>query len=383
MKIIIAPDSFKESLTAAEVASCIEQGFLKVFPDAEIQKIPMADGGEGSMEALISASNGTKIDLNVIGPLGNKVSSAYGLSGDRKTAFIEMAMASGLELLTETEKNPAITTSYGTGELIAHALSQGVDHVIVCLGGSATNDAGVGMMQALGVRFLNNIGQDIGFGGLALNDIDTIDISQLNPKVHTCLFEAACDVDNPLTGPKGASAIFGPQKGADRVLVATLDKALGHFAERLRSQHSIDIEMQPGAGAAGGLGASLAAFLNAQLRSGIEIVSDALSLKDAMKNADLVITGEGRMDSQSVYGKVPFGVASLAKAQSIPVFGIAGSLGDGHEILKDHGITALFSVLNSVCTLNDALKNAGQNLIGTAENIALVWAQGKQSNTTN
>ncbi|WP_455853752.1 glycerate kinase [Pantoea endophytica] len=377
MKIVIAPDSYKESLSALEVASAIEAGFREIFPKADYVKIPVADGGEGTVEAMVAATQGNIVRLTVTGPLGKPVEAFYGLSGDERTAFIEMAAASGLELVPAAQRDPLITTSFGTGELIKDALDRGVDHIIIGIGGSATNDGGSGMMQALGAQLLDEHGKQIPYGGGALPQLARIDIEQLDTRIKQCRFEVACDVSNPLTGEKGASAIFGPQKGATPQLVQQLDKALEHYATLIHRDLDIDVLHIDGGGAAGGMGAALHAFCQAELRSGIEIVTEALGLAEQVKDADLVITGEGRIDSQSINGKVPIGVAKVAKQFNKPVIGIAGSLTADVGVVHQHGLDAVFSVLFSICTLDDALANAAQNVRLTARNVAAVIKVGK------
>lgn len=377
MKIVIAPDSYKESLSALEVASAIEAGFREIFPEADYVKIPVADGGEGTVEAMVAATQGNIVRLTVTGPLGKPVEAFYGLSGDERTAFIEMAAASGLELVPAAQRDPLITTSFGTGELIKDALDRGVDHIIIGIGGSATNDGGSGMMQALGAQLLDEHGKQIAYGGGALPQLARIDIEQLDTRIKQCRFEVACDVSNPLTGEKGASAIFGPQKGATPQLVQQLDKALEHYATLIHRDLDMDVLHIDGGGAAGGMGAALHAFCQAELRSGIEIVTEALGLAEQVKDADLVITGEGRIDSQSINGKVPIGVAKVAKQFNKPVIGIAGSLTADVGVVHQHGLDAVFSVLFSICTLDDALANAAQNVRLTARNVAAVIKLGR------
>lgn len=370
MKIVIAPDSYKESLSALEVASAIEAGFRDIFPDAHYVKIPVADGGEGTVEAMVAATKGNIVRLKVTGPLGTQVEAFYGLSGDASTAYIEMAAASGLERVPAAQRDPLITTSFGTGELIRHALDKGVGHIIIGIGGSATNDGGAGMMQALGARLLDDRSQQIGYGGGALPDLATIEIDALDARLRQCRIEVACDVTNPLTGKEGASAVFGPQKGATPALVQQLDQALTHYAAIIQRDLDIDVLHIPGGGAAGGMGAALHAFCQAELRRGIEIVTEALGLAEQVKDADLVITGEGRIDSQSINGKVPVGVASVAKRFNKPVIGIAGSLTADVGVVHQHGIDAVFSVLYSICTLDEALATASKNVTMTARNVA-------------
>ncbi|MGK3144231.1 glycerate kinase [Pantoea sp. C2G6] len=370
MKIVIAPDSYKESLSALDVASAIEAGFRDIFPDAHYVKIPVADGGEGTVEAMVAATKGKIVRLKVTGPLGSPVDAFYGLSGDERTAYIEMAAASGLERVPAAQRDPLVTTSYGTGELIRNALDKGVGHIIIGIGGSATNDGGAGMVQALGARLLDAAGNEIGYGGGALTDLATIDIAALDSRIHQCRIEVACDVTNPLTGKEGASAIFGPQKGATPALVEQLDQALAHYAAIIRRDLDMDVLTLSGGGAAGGMGAALHAFCQAELRRGIEIVTEALGLAEEVKDADLVITGEGRIDSQSINGKVPIGVASVAKRFNKPVIGIAGSLTADVGVVHQHGIDAVFSVLYSICSLEEALASAGKNVEMTARNVA-------------
>ncbi|WP_312394505.1 glycerate kinase [Mixta calida] len=380
MKIVIAPDSYKESLSALQVAAEIENGFRAIFPDAQYVKLPVADGGEGTVEAMVAATQGKIVRLRVTGPLGEPVEAFYGLSGDESCAFIEMAAASGLELVPAARRDPRVTTSRGTGELIRNALDRGVQHFIIGIGGSATNDGGAGMVQALGARLLNQHGEQIGYGGSALTTLARIDISALDARLQQCRFEVACDVTNPLTGEEGASAIFGPQKGATPELVAELDAALAHYAAVIQRDLDIDVLHIPGGGAAGGMGAALHAFCQAELRRGIEIVTEALGLDDLVKDATLVITGEGRIDSQTIHGKVPIGVAKVAKRYNKPVIGIAGSLTADVGVVHQHGIDAVFSVIYSICTLEEALDNAAQNVRMTARNIAAALKVGQTFN---
>ncbi|MCG8158404.1 glycerate kinase [Brenneria goodwinii] len=370
MKIVIAPDSYKESMSAQDVAAQIEKGFRDVFPDACYVKLPVADGGEGTVEAMVAATNGRIVNVKVTGPLGDNIAAFFGLSGDEKTAFIEMAAASGLEQVPAQQRNPLLTTSYGTGELIRCALDHGVEHCIIGIGGSATNDGGAGMAQALGAKLLDASGAQIGFGGGELDKLASIDIGELDARIKKCRFEVACDVTNPLTGEQGASAIFGPQKGATDQMIEQLDNALGHYAEVIRHDLDTDVEQVPGAGAAGGMGAALLAFCGADLRQGIEIVTEALGLDEIVRDASLVITGEGRIDSQTIHGKVPIGVARVAKRYGKPVIGIAGSLTADVGVVHEHGLDAVFSVLYHICSLEEALDNAAENVRMTARNIA-------------
>ena len=379
MKIVIAPDSYKESLTAFEVATEIEAGFRAVFPDAEYIKLPMADGGEGTVAAMVAATGGTLVEVDVTGPLGEPVKSCYGLTGDGKTAIIEMAAASGLALVAPGLRNPLKTTSYGTGELIRAALDAGVCYLIIGIGGSATNDGGAGMLQALGVKLLDNFGLEIVFGGGSLANLERIDISGLDPRLKTCRIEAACDVNNPLTGPQGASVVFGPQKGATPEMVTVLDANLARYAGLINRDLDLQVDSVPGAGAAGGMGAALLAFLGARLRPGIEIVMEAVGLEAHLRDADLVITGEGRIDSQTIYGKTPIGVARVAKRYNKPVIGIAGSVSADASVVHLHGIDAVFSTLNQIGTLEDAISRAAANVRNTSRNIAACFKLSGQS----
>ena len=370
MKIVIAPDSYKESLTALEVASQIEAGFREVFPDAQYLKVPMADGGEGTVAAMVDATAGKLVAVQVTGPLGNPVQASFGLTGDGSTAVVEMAAASGLALVPPALRNPLKTTSYGTGELIKAALDAGVSHLIIGIGGSATNDGGAGMLQALGVKLLDSAGGEIASRGEALAGLARIDLSGLDPRLKGCRIQAACDVDNPLTGPKGASAVFGPQKGATPEMVVQLDENLARYARVILRDLGVPVETVPGAGAAGGMGAALLGCLHAELRPGVEIVMEAVGLEDCLRDADLVITGEGRIDSQTVHGKTPIGVARLAKRHGKPVVGIAGSLSADVGVVHRHGIDAVFSVLSRPVTLEQALEGAAANLRAASRNIA-------------
>ncbi|BBF07048.1 glycerate kinase [Haemophilus influenzae] len=374
MKFVIAPDSFKESLTALEVATAIETGFKRVFPDADYVKLPMADGGEGTVQSLVDATQGKLIECEVTAPLGDKVKSFFGLSGDGKTAIIEMAAASGLHLVPPEKRNPLLTTSYGTGELIKLALDLGVESFILGIGGSATNDGGVGMLQALGMQCLDSQDKPIGFGGAELANIVKIDVQQLDPRLQQVHIEVACDVNNPLCGECGASAIFGPQKGATPEMVKQLDAALSHFAEIAERDCGKQIRDQAGAGAAGGMGGGLLLLPRVQLKAGIQIVLDRLHLIDYVKDADVVITGEGRIDAQSIMGKTPIGVARTAKQFNKPVIAIAGCLREDYDVVFDHGIDAVFPIIHQLGDLSDILKQGEQNLISTAQNVARVLA---------
>ena len=362
MKIVIAPDSYKESLSALEVATQIELGFKEIFPNAQYVKVPMADGGEGTVQAMVEATQGRRIEVEVTDPLGRRITGFYGLTGNGQTAMIEMAAASGLALVPPAQRNPNVTTSYGTGELITAALDVGARHLILGIGGSATNDAGAGMLQALGVKLLDAKGAELARGGAALAQLASI---------------VACDVDNPLTGERGASAIFGPQKGATPEMVQSLDAALKHFANIIQSDLGVDVDAVAGAGAAGGMGASMMAFLKGQLRPGCEIIAKAVGLDEAVRDADLVITGEGRIDHQTIFGKTPHGVATVAKRHGKPVIGIAGSLGANAHVVHEHGLDAITSVLASICDLSQALAEAEHNVRSSARNVAALLAMGQ------
>lgn len=381
MKIVIAPDSFKESLTASEVASAIEQGLKQVMTDCEIVIIPVADGGEGTVQSMVDATGGSIISLKVMNPLGDRVNACYGIAGQNSgytfrqqdtVAVIEMASASGLHHVPQELRNPLVTTSYGTGELICDALNRGIKHIILGLGGSATNDGGAGMAQALGILLQDNQGKNLPSGGAALAQLSRIDMTHAHPLLGECLFEVACDVDNPLCGEYGASAIFGPQKGASAGMVKQLDAALSHYADVIAASGLTDCRNQPGAGAAGGMGFGVMAFLQARLKPGIEIVMQAVGFADKIRGADLVITGEGCIDGQTVFGKTPMGVLKEARLQGIPVIGIAGCLGENASAILEQGMQAIFPVIPRLSSVEDVLANARQNLRNTARNIAAV-----------
>ncbi len=375
-KIVIAPDSYKESLSALEVAQAVEAGFRQVFPAAEYLLVPVADGGEGTVDAMVAATGGRKEIVTVTGPLGERVEAFYGLTGDGETAVIEMAAASGLMLVPPAQRNPLRTSSRGTGELIRAALDAGARRFILGIGGSATNDGGAGMVQALGARLLDGDGRELDGSGGDLARLERIDVATLDARLAACRIEVACDVDNPLTGPRGASAVFGPQKGAAPEMVQTLDANLARFARIVERDLGVAVDAVPGAGAAGGMGAAMLAFFGATLKPGIEIVTAAVELDAKLRDADLVITGEGRIDFQTVHGKTPIGVARVAKRHGKPVIGIAGSLGANVGVVHEHGIDAVFSVLSKPCTLDEALRDAAANVELTARNVAAVLRAG-------
>ncbi|MBP3950175.1 glycerate kinase [Bacillus suaedae] len=371
-KIVIAPDSFKESLTALEAANAIEEGLKEVLPDVQYVKIPMADGGEGTVQSLVDATAGTIENVTVTGPLGEEVEAFYGLLGDGKTAVIEMAAASGLEIVPMEKRDPMSTTTFGTGQLIAAALDKGVERMIIGIGGSATNDGGAGMVQALGGKLLDSQGAPIPFGGAGLAKLDRIDLSELDQRLSGVKVDVACDVDNPLTGPKGASSIYGPQKGATAEQIIQLDSNLAHFAEVIKRDLGKDIKDIPGAGAAGGLGAGLLAFLPSELKRGGELVIEAIKLDEAVSDADLVITGEGGINHQTIHGKTPICVARTAKKYGVPVIALAGSLTNEYKNVHNHGIDAVFSIVPGAVTLEKALEHGYENVKNTARNVAAV-----------
>lgn len=373
MKIVIAPDSFKESLTALAVAEAITEGFQRILPQAQYRLVPMADGGEGLVQSIVDATQGEKFSTQVTAPLGNKISASWGMTGDGQSAVIEMAEASGLHLVPTDKRNPLISTSYGTGELISAALDKGLHRIILGIGGSATNDGGVGMLQALGAKFVDKTGKSLPFGGAALADLAQIDMSGLEPRLQETGIEVACDVDNPLCGEQGASAVFGTQKGATKADIQRLDAALRHFAEQVQAQLGIDIQTPKGAGAAGGMGGGLMLLPQARLRSGVQMVIEAVDLAAAIADADVVVTGEGRMDGQSVHGKTPIGVAKLAKSVGKPVIAIVGSLREDYPAVYEAGVDAVFPIIRQIDSLENTLQAGRENLISTAENVARLW----------
>ncbi|BDR74857.1 glycerate kinase family protein [Clostridium tetani] len=369
MKFVLAPDSFKESMTAKEVATSMENGLKNIFPKADYIKVPMADGGEGTLQALIDATNGEIFKVEVLGPLGEPITAEFGILGNGTTAVIEMASASGLYHIEPENRNPLITTTFGTGELIKHALDKNVHQIFIGIGGSATNDGGAGMIQALGGKLLTKSGEDIPFGGGALNKLHSIDLSNLDPRLSEVSIDVACDVNNPLTGKHGASYIFGPQKGATPEIVELLDENLKHYAKVIKKYLQMDIESIPGAGAAGGLGGGLMAFLSANLKKGVDLVIEYTHLEEKLKNADFVFTGEGAIDYQTKFGKTPYGVASIAKKYSIPVIVLSGKIGDGCEVLYEGGITSIFGILPGAVDIKEALKSGAVNIERTSENV--------------
>ncbi|WP_122437229.1 glycerate kinase [Pseudomonas viridiflava] len=373
MKIVIAPDSFKDSLSAQAVADAIASGLAEVWPHAELVKCPMADGGEGTIEAVLDACEGQWMSAQVSGPLGDSVDAHWGWLAQSRTAIIEMAMASGLQLLTRAQRDACLTSTEGTGQLISAALDAGAQRVILAIGGSATNDGGSGMLSALGARFLDRNDQPLPRGGRALTDLARIDLSGLDPRLANVRVEIAADVDNPLCGPNGASHIFGPQKGASPDQVLALDAALGHFADHSARTLGRDLRDSPGSGAAGGMGFAAKAYLNASFRAGVEVVADLTGLEQALVGADLVITGEGRFDAQTLRGKTPLGVARVAQRQRVPVIVLAGTLGEGYEQLYQHGISAAFALTSGPMDLEHACREAPRLLQERARDVARVW----------
>ena len=372
MKLVIAPDSFKESLSARAVAEAIAAGWARVYPDAELLLCPMADGGEGTVDALLSATDGKLQQTRVSGPLGDPVEAHWGLLPNAQ-AIIEMAEASGLHRVEPGRRDVLAASSHGTGELIRAALDAGVRRIVLGLGGSATNDGGAGLLAALGVRFLDREGQELPLGGAALARLSQIDLTGLDTRLAQVEVMVAADVDNPLCGPRGASAVFGPQKGASPEQVVQLDEALAHYADVMAATLGEDLRDLPGVGAAGGLGFAARAVLRAGFRPGVELVAELSGLAQAVQGADLVITGEGRLDGQSLHGKTPVGVARIARAAGVPVIALAGSLGDGYQRLYAEGIGAAFSLAPGPLSLEQAMQQAADQLSARAADLARLW----------
>lgn len=368
-KYVVAPDSFKESMTAKEVCDAMEKGIKKADSAAEVIKVPMADGGEGTVDSLVDATNGQRVIVEVTGPLGNKISAYYGILGNGTTAVIEMAKASGLEIVQKKKRNPMITTTFGTGELIRDALDHNVKEIIIGLGGSSTNDGGSGMAQALGAKLLDQNNYQISFGGGNLDKLDKIDISNLDSRLQDVKIILASDVTNPLIGKDGASRVFGPQKGATPEMVEKLENNLQHYAKIIKRDLNKDVASVSGAGAAGGLGAGLMAFTTCKMRQGVDIAIEVTKLEEKVKSADYVFTGEGGTDFQTKFGKTPYGVAKLGKKYHKPVISLAGYLGEGIDSLYSEGFTAIFGIIPGACDLPTALKNGPSNVVRTTENI--------------
>ncbi|MHB1456050.1 MAG: glycerate kinase [Armatimonadota bacterium] len=376
MKIVVAPDSFKGSLSARDVADAIAAGVARADKTIDIDLIPLADGGEGTVDTMVHATNGRFIKTSATDPLGEKIDSYFGILGDSCTAVVEMATASGLTLVPDDKRNPMYTTSYGTGELIRAALDSGCKRLILAIGGSATNDGGVGAVQALGARFLKADGSEAGYGGSDLQLITDIDLSNLDARLKIVEVITACDVDNPLTGEYGASAIFGPQKGADPDMIKELDAGLHHLAEIIKRDVGVEIEQMPGAGAAGGMGAASVAFLGTKLLPGIDIVLDAVRFKDRIEGASLVITGEGRVDGQTLRGKAVKGVLAMSESMLIPLLVLAGKVDDdGYELSKS-GNVSIFSIAPGPITFDESQCNAAHLLTNTAEQAVKLFLSG-------
>jgi len=356
MKIVVAIDAFKESITSLQAGEAARRGILAAMPDAWVEVFPLADGGEGTVEAMTSVLEGQIVPVPVTGPLGEQITAHYGVIPQRRLAVVEMQLAAGLMLVSPRKRNPMNTTTYGVGETIRHAMGQGYREFIVGLGGSATNDGGLGMLEALGFRFLDGQDKPVGPYGRDLEQIERVDCSGADPRLQECVFELACDVNNPLCGSKGASAVFGPQKGADPQMVQQLDRALARFAELTRAATGKALVEEPGAGAAGGLGFAFMAYLGATLRPGIQTIIQTVGLEEAIRDADYVVTGEGRLDGQTAMGKAPMGIARLAKKYGKPVIALAGSVLDSAAACNEVGIDCFFSVLHTPITLQEAMQ---------------------------
>lgn len=367
--IVLAPDSFKESMTAKEVCEAMERGIRKANSQIRCIHVPMADGGEGTMQSLVDATGGRVYSKEVVGPLGNNVVAEYGILGNGEIGVIEMASASGIHLVDSEKRNPLITTTFGTGQLIKACLDKGVKKLLIGIGGSATNDGGAGFIQALGGRLLDENGDDLSYGGGALAKLHTIDLSNLDERLKYVSVEVACDVNNPLCGKEGASYVFGPQKGATREMIEILDQNLSHYAEVIKEQLGKDVISKAGAGAAGGLGAGLMAFLDVKLKSGIEMVIEYANLEEKVRDADMVWTGEGSIDFQTQYGKTPLGVAMIAKKYNKPVIALAGRVGNDIDVLYDKGIDAIFGIMRGVTSIEEALVKGPENVEKISENI--------------
>lgn len=370
MKVVIAPDSFKESATAKEVANAIKNGWKRIIPHADVHIVPMSDGGEGVMEILVEATNGTVYEEYVTGPDGVKVQSKFGILGDNKTAVIESALAAGLDLLPLSKRDPYQTTSKGVGELILSALEKGVENIIIGLGGTATNDGGVGMLQALGIKFLDEQQNEVPVGGINVSKIATIDATEMDERLKKTTFKIASDVENPLFGPNGASHIFGPQKGASPEMVKELDKALTHYGKLIDEWSGKDISSTKGAGAAGGMGAGILTFFQAEICNGAELVMEKVKMASYLENAEIVIIGEGRLDGQTIMGKTPIRVAKAAKQSGAFVIALAGSLGAESQLVHNHGVDVLFPIVSGITNRETAFAQTLDNLERTAENIA-------------
>ena len=367
MKILVAPQEFKGSISALSASEAAKKGILRVFPEAEVVLCPVADGGDGTLETLVEVSGGEVRTCSVQNPIGETIQAQWGAMGDGVTAVIEMARTSGLALLSLDERDPLNASTYGLGQAISEALDEGFRKFIVGIGGSATNDAGAGMAQALGANLLDDRGNTISFGGAALISLQTVDISNMDSRIKDSKFLVACDVSNPLTGEEGASAVYGPQKGATPEMVKRLDDALSNFATVVKKDLKKDVSEMSGAGAAGGLGAGMMAFMGAELKAGVDIVLDTVNLRDKLSSVDLVITGEGGMDFQTIYNKAPIGVARIASEHNIPTIAIAGLLGSNFKIVHEHGIRAATSIVNGPITLEEASDRAFELISDSVE----------------
>ncbi|HEY8804404.1 MAG TPA: glycerate kinase [Clostridium sp.] len=367
--IVLAPDSFKESMTAKEACEAMERGIKKANSNISCVHVPMADGGEGTMQSLVDATKGKIYSLKVVGPLGTDVEAQYGILGQGEVGMLEMASASGIQLVTAKQRNPLLTTTYGTGQLIKACLNHGVKKILIGIGGSATNDGGAGVLQALGGKLLDKHGNELAFGGGELGKLNSIDLCNFDPRLKEVIIEVACDVNNPLCGELGASKVFGPQKGATKEMIETLDCNLKHYADIIIKQLGKDIINEPGSGAAGGLGAGLMAFLDGTLKKGIDIVIEYTGLEQKIKEADMVWTGEGSIDFQTQYGKTPLGVAAVASKYNKPVIALAGRIGEDIDILYEKGIGSIFGIMKDVTPIEEALVNGQKNIEKTAENI--------------
>lgn len=371
VKVLVVMDSFKGSATSMDCGQAVSKGIMNVYPKADIVTIPLADGGEGTVDALIGATGGEQIEVLVTGPLGEKVNAVYGILGDGKTAVIEVAAACGLPLIRDDSLNPLLTTTYGVGELIKDAITRGCREFVIGLGGSSTNDAGIGMLQALGFKFLDSNLQEVGFGGGELGKIQAIDMDSRNEELKKCSFQIACDVSNILYGKEGAAYVFGPQKGATDEMVLQLDHGLKHFSDVVSKETGLELHNINGGGAAGGLGAAFYGFLNGKLQSGIDLMLEKIGIQEQLTDVDIVITGEGRLDGQTSMGKVPLGIGKVAGKYQIPVIAIAGSVTDDAAVLHEQGISSFFSILQSPMALDEAMDSSRtlRNIEHTAEQV--------------
>ena len=371
MKVVVAIDSLKGSMSSLEAGEAIKSGVLRALPEADVVVRPLADGGEGTVEALALGMGGKLVTVNVTGPLGEKVNCVYGILVESKTAIMEMSGAAGITLVPEASRNPLHTTTYGVGEVIKDAISKGCRHFIVGIGGSATNDGGIGMLQALGYGMLDKDGNQVPFGAKGLKEINTITDDQVIPELKECSFRVACDVTNTLCGELGCSAIFGPQKGADPTMIIQMDKWLGEYAKLTSEKYEKADAEYPGTGAAGGLGFAFLSYTNAVLESGIKIILEETKLEDYVKDADIVVTGEGRLDGQTAYGKAPIGVAKIAKKHDKTVIAFSGAVTEDACVCNEHGIDAFFPILRKIQTLQEAMDpvNAKNNMISSVEQV--------------